>query len=194
LLMRQLIFLVACALSLPGVAANILVAQEDAGKSVSGPFDYAALRKKAFDDFGAKHYAEAAEEFGRLTKYYDRDGLVWRGYANALLLTKQYREAAPAFIRAHELGDSNYGMVAYNAACSFALAGDKEKAFSWLDVALKDRFGNRPKFASDADLESLHSDPRWPAVAGILPSHPFTRDEGWRHDLGYLLSEDKRNH
>ena len=50
----------------------------------------------------------------------------------------------------------------YNAACSWALAGNKDRAFYYLNkVAAEDRFSNLSHLLSDADLTILHKDERW---------------------------------
>lgn len=51
--------------------------------------------------------------------------------------------------------------VFYNAACSQALAGDKEKAFELLNQAIRAGWRNTNHLKSDSDLNSLHDDPRW---------------------------------
>ena len=49
----------------------------------------------------------------------------------------------------------------YNTACALALAGDKEKAFQFLDSAIQAGFRNVTHLTYDVDLNSLHNDQRW---------------------------------
>ena len=50
----------------------------------------------------------------------------------------------------------------YNTACSWALAGNIEKAFFYLKKAIiVDKWSNLSHILSDADLYNLHSDKRW---------------------------------
>ncbi|MBF9142700.1 hypothetical protein I2I01_13715 [Hymenobacter sp. BT439] len=49
----------------------------------------------------------------------------------------------------------------YNAACSWALAGDAKKAFAYLDRATMAGWDNPAHVKQDADLRGLHSDKRW---------------------------------
>ncbi len=50
----------------------------------------------------------------------------------------------------------------YNAACSWALAGNKDKAFHYLnEVVVKDKWSFLSHTMTDSDLQSLHSDGRW---------------------------------
>ncbi|MGV3539457.1 MAG: TPR end-of-group domain-containing protein, partial [Rufibacter sp.] len=49
----------------------------------------------------------------------------------------------------------------YNAACSWALAGDKKKAFTYLNQAITNGWANKNHLLKDSDLSSLHPDKRW---------------------------------
>lgn len=52
----------------------------------------------------------------------------------------------------------------YDAACSAALAGQKETAFRYLEQAVAKGFWDDRHIAGDTDLETLHADPRWAKV------------------------------
>lgn len=52
----------------------------------------------------------------------------------------------------------------YNAACSNALLGNKDKAFSLLEQATKSGWRNTTHLQKDADLEALRADPRWQKI------------------------------
>jgi len=60
---------------------------------------------------------------------------------------------------------ANYAAVRasafYNLACAYALKGDKDDAFRALAGAKRAGFADRELMAKDADLLSLHSDPRF---------------------------------
>jgi hypothetical protein len=51
--------------------------------------------------------------------------------------------------------------VFYDAACSLALSGEKEKAFQMLDRSIKAGWRNTEHMERDSDLNSLHDDPLW---------------------------------
>ena len=57
--------------------------------------------------------------------------------------------------------------AAYNAACCFALAGDKENAFRYLHQAVATGWDDAEALQKDSDLVSLHADSRW----SVLLSH-----------------------
>ncbi|KUG07025.1 hypothetical protein ASU33_00120 [Solirubrum puertoriconensis] len=56
----------------------------------------------------------------------------------------------------------------YNAACSWALAGNKDKAFRYLDQATTAGWDNVPHLKQDADLGSLRTDARWQPMLAKL--------------------------
>ena len=53
------------------------------------------------------------------------------------------------------------GATAYDAACAFALAGKKEEAFRYLELAIARGYANVEHMKRDSDLEFLRTDPRW---------------------------------
>lgn len=64
--------------------------------------------------------------------------------------------------------------VAYGAACVAALSGHAEEAFVWLDRAVGLE-AYAPTIAGDADLASLHGDPRFPALVARARSDAAAR-------------------
>lgn len=57
----------------------------------------------------------------------------------------------------------------FNAACSYALAGDKDKAFAALEKAVYQHgYRNLDHMLVDEDIESLRSDKRWDAIVSFL--------------------------
>jgi hypothetical protein len=91
-----------------------------------------------------------------------------------------------------ELGGGFPSNAAYNIACDYALLGEKEQAFKWLQKAFDMGFRNLAHAAVDTDLLSLHDDPRFNKIVGLADVSKMTRDEGWRYDLALLAREVKR--
>lgn len=52
----------------------------------------------------------------------------------------------------------------YDAACSWALAGNKDKAFDYLDLALDKGWHNKDWLSRDKDLQSLHAEKNWDKI------------------------------
>ncbi len=59
-------------------------------------------------------------------------------------------------------------LIFQSAACCAALGGDRDEAFRLLDLAARHGLREVPQVTQDADLDSLHGDPRWAgAVAAV---------------------------
>jgi hypothetical protein len=87
----------------------------------------------------------------------------------------------------------------YNLACKYALAGERERAFEWLDKAVQAGFNSDETFARDPDLATLRSDPRFAALLDKVKvrAHPCPRLAEARQ-LDFWLGEwevrDPQNH
>jgi tetratricopeptide (TPR) repeat protein len=101
----------------------------------------------------AEHYAAFAQRHPEI-------GRAWFNLGFAKIQTHEPKEAAAAFERALAL---NYRKptAMYDLACSFALAGQRDRAFEWLFRALDEGFDGNGKLKRDSDLNSLHGDPRF---------------------------------
>jgi hypothetical protein len=76
----------------------------------------------------------------------------------------------------------------YNAACSWALAGNVEKAFFYLNkVIVGEKFTNLSHILADADLISLHADKRWQPLINIVKSNKEKAEAKLNKPLAALL-------
>ena len=86
------------------------------------------------------------------------------GRAEALYNLKRYVEAGADYAKAGDLG-SQPALTWYNAACSYALAGENERAIDLLTRAFATgRITDREQVRADPDLASLKEDPRFQAL------------------------------
>jgi len=101
-----------------------------------------------------------------------------RDQATAAIQAGKFAEAGKLFM---EVVDNGWGEVSdpYNAACSYALAGDADAAFAALDVALEMGFAQAQQLAGDSDLESLHSDARWQAALDACAANAARAARFW---------------
>jgi carboxyl-terminal processing protease len=82
--------------------------------------------------------------------------------AEAAYRGKHYSESANLYVQVISKADElDRSPLEYNAACSFALAGEKDKAFLWLNQAIQDGSLDIKKTKDDSDFANLHTDPRW---------------------------------
>jgi hypothetical protein len=92
--------------------------------------------------------------------------------AGAAYEAKDFAKAAKLFVAAAEVAGPGKANDYYNAACSYALAGQADEAFRALQASIDAGLsGDSP--AGDADFTSLHADPRWaPLLARYEAAHP----------------------
>ena len=90
-------------------------------------------------------------------------GQNWSKKADKLYSDKEYSQAAKMYdVAADSTHFVKLKQIAYyNGACSYALAGDKEKAFDRLNLAIKAGYHNKTNMLTDSDLKSLHQLPQW---------------------------------
>jgi len=90
-------------------------------------------------------------------------GQNWSKKADKLYSDKEYSQAAKMYdVAADSTHFVKLKQIAYyNGACSYALAGNKEKAFDRLNLAIKAGYHNKTNMLTDSDLKSLHQLPQW---------------------------------
>jgi hypothetical protein len=76
----------------------------------------------------------------------------------------------------------------YNAACSWALAENTAKAFSYLNNAIiVDKWSNLSHILADTDLNNLHSDTRWQYLIDKVRSNKEAEEANLNKPLVALL-------
>lgn len=76
----------------------------------------------------------------------------------------------------------------YNAACSWALAGNIEKAFVYLDKAvITDKWTNLSHILANPDLGKLHTDKRWQPLIDTVTMNKTKAEEKLNKPLVALL-------
>ncbi|HEX8332155.1 MAG TPA: DUF6624 domain-containing protein [Segetibacter sp.] len=118
-----------------------------------------------------------------------------KGYSENVLraesLTKQkaYTEAAKAYSEAFAQNDGKAtNNDRYNAACVWALAGNKDSAFYHLiRVAEKGGYSNYNHITIDTDLDILHSDPRWNTVLATVKANKEKEEVNYNKPVVAIL-------
>lgn len=109
--------------------------------------------------------------------------------ANAFYNSKEYTKAIDAYKKQIDLGYGRLQIAAYNIACCYALAGDKEPAFAWLQNSFDMGFSPYEAAQQDEDLKSLHTDSRFAKIVWSADVSKMSRTEGWQYDLQLLKRE-----
>ena len=178
----------------PLFCAALLALAASAHAAALSPSAYYELRQRAFALADGDHPAEAAAAFDSLTASNADDGAVWLQLGFARFDGGRFAEAGQAFRRAFALGQATRAEVAYHVARSEARAAHPDSALTWLGRAVALGYERRPEIADDSTFAALRSQARFRDAAGELPSRTFSRDEGWRYDLDFLVAEVRRMH
>jgi hypothetical protein len=81
--------------------------------------------------------------------------------AQAAYDKKAFAEGAPLFLLVAQYEPKSAFVHLYNAACCYALSGQKDLAFYSLDAAIAKGWRDKSHTEVDEDLTSLRGDPRW---------------------------------
>ncbi|GAA4311823.1 hypothetical protein GCM10023115_32360 [Pontixanthobacter gangjinensis] len=98
-------------------------------------------------------------------EYHSLIGEAWELYQS-----QDYEESAETYMEAFSETDSKARTTdRYNAACSWALAGNVDNSFVQLfKVAEEGNYTNLEHISTDPDLDILHSDKRWSNILEIV--------------------------
>ncbi|OFX61613.1 MAG: hypothetical protein A2046_09935 [Bacteroidetes bacterium GWA2_30_7] len=115
---------------------------------------------RAIAEFGYGNIPAAIENMNKAIELKPDygDALSYRGYFYKL--QNQNDKSISDYLAANKIKNNING---YFTAVPYALTGNKDEAFKWLDIAIAGP-DNKPSLdaiINDKDLESLHSDPRW---------------------------------
>lgn len=119
--------------------------------------DLAKAKRDAADDgvraeakkSGPHDLPEAKEMFDQALELHDKD----KNFKESIRLFKRIYFQFPK----HQLGVTS----AYNVACGYALAGQKEEALDWLELSVKTGFAKIDHLRNDPDLDSLRGEKRY---------------------------------
>jgi len=81
---------------------------------------------------------------------------------------KRYAEAAQVGEAVYEARPASAAQTAFEVACSWAQAGDVDRAVEWLDHAADAGFRAASVVDGDPDLAAVRADPRWPLLRARL--------------------------
>ncbi len=115
----------------------------------------AEQRKEANEFYQAQNWMRAAESYQTISSAEPQNAGALTRLGISFHQLKKYKEAIDAYERVDKIAPNP--TAAYNLACIYAMTGEKEKAFVWLDKAITAGFGNMKTFQTDTDLESLRS-------------------------------------
>ncbi len=111
-----------------------------------------------------KDYAAMIDAGKQLLALDPKSAVAMNGLGIGLHMSGKYDEALEYHKMLAASGAKDASTGAYNAACAYALKGDTEAAFEWLEKSHKMGFDQVGQVKMDSDLKSLHNDPRFKQI------------------------------
>lgn len=149
----RLVLVPALLLCTPGLAAQ----EQDVGK-------HRAALSAAMQ---SQDFAAAEASCRKIIAQVEGDPQAWFLLGYSLHAQKKLDEALSCHKKAASLAVDNRqirSLATYNAACVYALRGEKDAAFAWLDKAIAAGFANPQQLQTDSDMDKLRGDARFAAV------------------------------
>jgi tetratricopeptide (TPR) repeat protein len=163
------------------------------GSTALDPGAYAATRRTAGGLYERRAWAQAVPLYEQLVATFAGDGENWQRLGVGRYYLGDHAGASAAFERSLGLGFGETPRAQHTLACCFARLDERDQAVAALNAALASGWVARGRLVDDADLSSLHDDPRWSELTGAAPTD-LERDTGWRFDLDFLVGEARRLH
>ncbi len=152
-------------------------------------------KENALRQEGAKHmqsgeWSSAVEAFSALTELQPTDKIAWfqLGYSqHAMGAHDEAITSYESMLAVQGFHPLNITTM-YNMACAYALKGEKETAFEWLEKSVNAGFNQTKQITSDTDLISLRTSSRFGELVTRVNrnAHPCAYVEGAR-DLDFWI-------
>lgn len=139
-----------------------------------------------------KKWPEAVVAWEQVNEMNPVNGEYAASLGDAYYNNAQYDKAITLYKKQLDLGYGMKAIAAYNIACCYALAGQKQEALDWLDKSFKIGFRSYAHAQQDSDLKILHGDPRFIQIVALKDVSKMTRTQGWRYDMEILKNEVMR--
>lgn len=141
---------------------------------VAGSLAHAQTDKSAMDQadsyFEAKNWKAAAEAYAALYRVDHENKAAAFKMAFAFHSIGDYQRAIEGYM---ELADPGGPIIFYNLGCAHARLGEADKAFEWMDRAVKAGFSEAKLVGEDDDLASLRGDHRFAGFVQGVKSNAF---------------------
>lgn len=159
------------------------------------------LARQAETSFLVRRWDRAIDQYGQLVEANPTVGLFWWRLGTSYLETGKFDEAVAAFEKSEQLGGFQWnpprmiyrGESAWGLAAAHARAGRKDEAIRWTRTSLSQGLRDIRRFQGK-HFEALLQDPEYRKLVWADDAKGLSREEGFRHDLRFLLHEAKRIH
>lgn len=147
-----------------GLFAPQAVAQQD---TPPAPTEEVPTIAEAQALIGQQEWQQASVAFAKIVIDQPDNALAWQLLGYCLHANGDLDRALRVHQKAAEF-EQTRAIATYNVACVHALQGRTDAAFEALFQAYEAGFRDANQYGSDADLRSLHEDPRWKELGAML--------------------------
>jgi len=160
----------------------------------AAPLSYLDQIREGTRLLDAQKYSEAAAVFQKAVSQYPKDGSVWIRLGQALRLSNKPKEAIAAYEKGLELTSAwPRAGVRLSLAQAYLAVGNREMAYRVLERMLQeDQYTQKPGLYDNPAFAANRDEPRFLKLVGRIDTSKMSREEGWRTDIDYLVSEIKR--
>ena len=116
----------------------------------------------------------------------------WTKQAYEKYLSKDYIKSAEFSVKVYDLlkknNIENWIDPVYNAACAYTLAGEKEKAFEFLEILIYEgKFNDYEGISNDKDFDQLRGSQKWNEIINQVKMNNFGTEK--KKDLSKVKEE-----
>ncbi len=162
---------------------------------------FPALARQADTSFLVRNWKRAVDQYRELVAVNPTVGYYWWRLGTCLLETGEYEAAIPAFEKSEQMGGFQWsplrmihrGESAFGLAAAHAQAGHRDEALRWTRTSLAQGLRDIRRFRGK-QFASLADDAEFRKLIWADDAKQLSRDEGFRHDLRFMLHEAKRMH
>jgi tetratricopeptide (TPR) repeat protein len=129
--------------------------------------DTSSLREAADSAVASADWKTAIANYKKLVDANAKDGRSWHMLGYSLHASGDLEEALKIHLKAAEFPDFA-PIASYNAACVYALRGDKDAALKWLETAAQKGFDRASHIAEDTDMDALRDEPRFKEIVAKI--------------------------
>ncbi|MGD9721820.1 MAG: tetratricopeptide repeat protein [Pirellulales bacterium] len=175
--------------------------QPAASENAAAFVDVVKLVDQAERSYLVQRWDRAIENFEQAVAANPTIGYVWYRLATCRLMAGQFEPAIAAFQRAHELGAYQWhplkivyhGESAWGIAAANARLGRRDEALRWTRIALDEGLRDIRQFHGK-HFKDLLQGQEFRKLVWADGAKEMARDEGFRHDLRFVMHEAKRIH
>lgn len=131
-------------------------------QELSRALSLSQFNDKDFDgsQYSKQRWAPAIKKYEAFIRDNPTNGRGWFNLGYALHFSREHARAIHAFGQAIQFGYRKPTSL-YNIVCGYAMMGNRDAAFEWLDKSVDAGFNIEDYVAGDRDLDNLRSDPRF---------------------------------